>query len=252
LPELADLQVLAMDIESFEGILDVPKLESIRIEGCEVVESLDGLEACEGLESIFVARLLPDQANLMSDLGALSDMPTLKSLEIAGAAVSDISPLAGLPLERLDITDNQVESIDALAEMPLSSLRISGNPVVSLEPLGTLSSLEQLAMQGVGATSLDLLAGAPLTHLDVADNSVSDIALSLDWDLVELLASNNDIVSLPDGFVGGQGSCSRTDLSGNPLDQAAQDTLLALCEPPSNGSGYMWDGGSCPPICEVP
>ncbi len=274
LPKLAALNLISTDFESFEGIEDVPNLVSIQVEGCDQIESFDGLEACEGLESIEVRRFTTSGPTIISDIGALAEVPTLKILDLAEASVTDIGalsncpkleylnlaanqvvdlgPLVGLSLQWLDVSSNQVEGIEALADMPLSTLRISHNPISSLESLGTLDQLEVLAIDGLGVTSLELLRGAPITHLYAADNDLSDIDPVMDWELVDLLLANNEIVTLPDGFIGSQGFCARTDLTGNPLGEAAEARLDALCEAPRTGQGYAWDGGACSAVCETP
>jgi len=273
LPKLATLGLIATGLESFEGIADVPNLVTIQVDGCDQLASFDGLEVCEGLERIEV-RPLTSSPTIVSDISALAEVSTLKVLDLAEANVSDIgalsgcpeleslnlranhvvdlNPLAGLPLQWLDVSNNQVGAIDALADMPLSTLRISQNPISSLDPLGTLDELEVLAIDGLGASSLEPLRGAPITHLYAADNAISDIGPVMDWELVDLFLTSNEIVTLPDGFVGSQGFCARTDLTGNPLGEAAQDRLDALCAGPRTGEGYAWDGGSCSAVCETP
>lgn len=274
LPRLKNLHILDTAFESFEGIAEVPNLVSVRVEGCEQLRTLDGLEGCAGLQTIEVLPLINDGPALLSDVGALTDVATLRTLDVAGAKVSDISalsgcpalehlnleanqvadlsPLTGLPLQWLDVSSNQVVAIDALADMPLSTLRISHNPIASLAPLGTLTGLAELAMDGLGATSLELLRGAPITQLYASDNALRDIDLVMEWDLANLILKNNEITSLPEGFLGARGFCALTDLTGNPLDDAAKGMLDALCATPSL-EGYTWDGSKdCHPVCEVP
>jgi len=184
---LTELRVLDVDFTSFAGISSAPNLVSLEVSGCDEIESFDGLEACRSIETIEVKTLASYDVILMSDLSALRELTSLTTLDLAGARVTDLGPLAGLPLRYLDLSSNQVESIDALAGMPLSTL----------------------------------------------------------------LLANNEIVTLPEGFVGGQGACSRTDLTGNPLDVAAAEQLEALCAMETT-SGYAWDGGDCPAVCEAP
>jgi len=274
LPKLAELRVIETPLQNLEGIADVPSLLRVHLESCTVLESFDGVEECEALQSIEVSHFENTAATVLSNLDALAEVPTLEELIVPEAQLSDLtplascsqlrhldleqnevadlSPLADLPLEWLDISLNEVESIEPLADLPLTTLRLSSNAIADFTPLRTLSELHELDISHTGATALDYLEAAPITHLYAADNSISDIDVVMEWELVDLFLSENEITTLPDGFVGGQGFCSRTELTGNPLDEAAEERLEALCAEPSAGSGYAWDGGVCSPICNVP
>ncbi|MBO9555852.1 hypothetical protein [Cellulomonas sp.] len=87
----------------------------------------------------------------VSDLRPLS-ASNLYELDVSGAAVVDLSPLAGAPeLSKLDARDNQVADVGALAGMPaLDELWIGGNPVADLRPL-----LGAPALLGVDVEGLD-------------------------------------------------------------------------------------------------
>jgi len=274
LPQLADLHVIDTPLQNLEGIDQVPSLLSVRLESCQELDSLDGVEKCEALESIELSHFESDPATVLTDVDALAHVPTLKRLVVPYAQLTDVTPLAscselqhldlmmndvvdlaplaGLPLEWLDISHNPVESIEPLANLPLTTLRMSNSTIDDFSALGTLSQLAVLDISDTGASSIDNLAAAPITHLYASGNSITDIDVVMQWTLVDLMLAENDISTLPDGFVGGQGFCSRTELTQNPLDEAAEERLNALCESPSEGAGYAWDGGSCPPICEVP
>ena len=152
------------------------------------------------------ARIDPDGVVLdftnqavLKDISALKGLP-IKSLNLRGTGVADLSPLANMPLERLDLwgaTAAQA-NLATLPRLPLRWLHLGGGvwPVVTdLEPLRGLP-LECLNMLAVNAnprindlsplegmplrtlvlnqcrdlSELSPLAGMPLTQLDLSSN----------------------------------------------------------------------------------
>lgn len=292
LPLLHQLDLHDLPFESFEGLANLPSLKTLTITDCPAVESLDGLEGLENLSS-FSTESSPNISDLSSlaempslqilalhgsrvsdlapvaqcpalrglslpdsqvvELGPLAGHPSLTHLDVSGNQITDLTPLAGLALLNLDIVANQVESIESLTGLPLRSLAISRNPIASLAPIATLTELRLLAMLGVGATSLDFLQGLAITALNASDNQISDVD-ALVMPFSSLYLNDNQIVELPEGFVGAigePGGCVETELKGNPLGPAADALLRELCASGGGDSGYVWDAGECRAICIV-
>lgn len=120
----------------------------------------------------------------------------IRFLSLAEAAVSDISPLAGLPLQELDLTRTQVVDLSPLAGMPLERLYLEDTPVSDITPLKGLAlvelwlkdspvadisplagmPLEQVNLMGTKVKNVQALAGAPLNTLWLVGTAVSDIS----------------------------------------------------------------------------
>lgn len=125
----------------------------------------------------------------------------------------------------------------------LTALSISRNPLTSLAPVFDLPALRSLWADEVGATSLAAFPLARLDRLSARSNHIDSAAPLAGLGAIAVDLSDNDIVSLPPDFVGPTAECGGLQLFGNPLDSAAREPLMWLCE---NGSGtYRWDGGAC-------
>ena len=73
--------------------------------------------------------------NPIRNLEGLADMK-LKYLDVAECKrLTDISPLAGMPLRHFVAYQTQISNIDALAGAPLQQVNMSGAPVRDLSPL---------------------------------------------------------------------------------------------------------------------
>jgi internalin A len=59
----------------------------------------------------------------------------IRLASLAGTDVTDLSPLAGLPLKQLDISDTQVSDLSPLAGMPLEVLYAERTRVNDISPL---------------------------------------------------------------------------------------------------------------------
>ena len=190
------------------------------------------LEGTPGLEAALadalrhapgpVAATLAAPRRAVADLSALSALPQLRRVNLAGNAVTDASPLALLAdLERLDLSDNAVQDlwplsglaelrvldlsgnrvtdVTALAGLPrLRVLELSDNAVVDLSPLGALPALEYLGVAGNRVTDVTALADLhALTRLDLGGNAVVDAAPLGDVGrLVWLRLSGNRLATL--------------------------------------------------------
>ena len=145
-------------------------------------------------------RLLDLRRVQMSDLGPLSNLAALESLNLNGTGVSDLGPLSSLSaLERLYLDRTQVSDLRALSSLralrrldldwtevsdlgPLSSLRglvtlyLNGTGVSDLGPLSSLTSLKTLVLNGTGVSDLGPLSNfAALESLNLNGTGVSDL-----------------------------------------------------------------------------
>lgn len=83
-------------------------------------------------------------------------------------AVTDLTPLQGVPIEVLDVGGCPVRDLAPLAGLPLTSLTANGIPVTDLSPLAGLR-LTSLYLPGTPVKDLAPLAGMPLNLLNLRD-----------------------------------------------------------------------------------
>lgn len=110
----------------------------------------------------------------ISDLSLLADMPNLRELYLCAQQVSDLSCLAGLPLESLYLCDNQIRDLSPLGECTtLQTLYLGCNPLEDLGPLASLTGLRRLNLDQWEAPytvdSLRPIAGLPLEYLSLGN-----------------------------------------------------------------------------------
>jgi Leucine-rich repeat (LRR) protein len=132
----------------------------------------------------------------VKDLSPLKDLE-LVMLDLTFCPVSDLSPLAGMPLEELyleetDITD---ESLAALTDMPLKILYLGSTDVTSIAPLSGLP-LTQLNLLDAPIRSIQGVEKMPLQTLWVPGTSVSDLSPLNGMQLQSLDIARSEVTSL--------------------------------------------------------
>lgn len=94
---------------------------------------------------------------------------------LPGCNVSDISPLAGMPLLQLDLQNNPVRDLSPLKDALLTHLYLDGTQVDDLSPLKD-AALEELYLNGArGVSSIEALKGQPLKLLNLFQTGVHDL-----------------------------------------------------------------------------
>jgi hypothetical protein len=103
-------------------------------------------------------------SSAISDLSPLKGMP-LSDLALTGCRnISDLSPLRGMPLTVLSLPDTQVSDLTPLRGMSLTRLYLSGLNVTDLAPLKDMP-LSGLFINGTPVTDLSPLKTLPLREL---------------------------------------------------------------------------------------
>jgi len=105
----------------------------------------------------------------VSDLSLLSWMPNLTELYLCNQEISDVTPLAGLPLVTLALHDNKIEDVAPLGDVTtIERLYLGGNPARDYEPLSRLREMYFLNLdspKGLYPGSFTFLAGLDLAEL---------------------------------------------------------------------------------------
>lgn len=89
--------------------------------------------------------------------------------------VTDLAPLAGLPIVTLDLGGNRIRDLEPLRGMTLTTLRLGGNQVEDLAPLAGMP-LRNLVIDGNRIEDLAPLADLPLDILHANRNRIRDLA----------------------------------------------------------------------------
>ena len=109
----------------------------------------------------------------VTDLSPLAGLP-IEVLDLRGLDSSDLSPLKGLPLRELYAEETQVRDLSPLAGLPLAKLYLSDTRVSDLSPLAGME-LEELNLVGTRVRNVEPLANARLGTLWLRNTSVHDL-----------------------------------------------------------------------------
>lgn len=120
------------------------------------IRDIGPIAACKNLREFSCSALRPGQ-----DYGDLE----------ATAPVSDITPLIGLPLEKLNLSNTSIKAIDALKGMRLQELNISRTKVTDLAPVKSMK-LETLDVSNTMVKDIKCLTGCRITTLNLAGTRV--------------------------------------------------------------------------------
>lgn len=111
------------------------------------------------------------------DLALLEECVNLKVLILDYQQISDLSPLAQLPLEYLSLTGNQVSDLSPLAgQTELRVLDLGENPVRSVEVLAQLTALQEVTLEATGITSVEVFAGSGIQSLNARGTWITDFS----------------------------------------------------------------------------
>jgi serine/threonine protein kinase len=130
-------------------------------------------------EGVVVGLFVPTpKITNVAPVRALPGLRELKCYAPSGplGQLSDLTPLAGLPLKVLWVRGNdKLSNLKPLEGMPLVELNCQGTIVADLTPLHKCP-LESLHIAGTRVRSLDALKGLPLKKLYCHDSVISDLS----------------------------------------------------------------------------
>jgi Leucine-rich repeat (LRR) protein len=170
------------------------------------LQRLNSLE-CRGTTDATNMRI-----STFANLAPLQGMQ-LTDLRLAHTAVSDLTPLAGMPLSSFHcIGAWQTIDLKPLAGMPLRSLVLNLNYVSDLSPLEGMP-LGYLDIIYTKVSDLSPLFGSPLKHLLIENTPVSDLSLLKGMSLSGINLYGTRVADL-------------SPLSGMPLKSLYCDVLL--------------------------
>lgn len=109
------------------------------------------------------------------DLALLAQCSNLRVLVLDYQQITDLAPLAGLPLEHLSLVGNQISDLSPLADcQELQTVDVGENPVRSADVLAGLPNLRGVGLEATGVTSVEAFAGSGIQSLNVRTTWVTD------------------------------------------------------------------------------
>jgi len=130
----------------------------------------------------------------LTDIGPLAGLP-LTYLGLDGTNVSDIGPLEGMPLKWLNLWGAKVSDLSALKDMPLTELFLARTEVSDVSVLRGMP-LSVLSLSGTKVTDVSVLRDARLTRLALEDVNVTDLSPLRGMPLTSLNLSWSKVVDL--------------------------------------------------------
>lgn len=111
------------------------------------------------------------------DLELLAQCTNLRVLILDYQQITDLSPLADLPLEYLSLTGNQISDLSPLVgQTELRVMDLGENPVRSVEVLAGLTALQEVTLEATGITSVETFEGSGIQSLNVRGTWVTDFS----------------------------------------------------------------------------
>jgi serine/threonine protein kinase/Leucine-rich repeat (LRR) protein len=138
----------------------------------------------------------------ISDLAPIAGMP-LGSLILAQCRrITDLSPLRGMSLKELDLTNTEVSDVTPLQGMvSLESLLLNDSRIIDLSPLRGLR-LERLGLWNQNISDLSPLAGMQLRSVAISAIAANDFTVFKDMPLESLTLDRTRVGNL--GFLQGR------------------------------------------------
>jgi serine/threonine protein kinase/Leucine-rich repeat (LRR) protein len=135
---LTEIWCFGTEVFDLSQIKDM-KLTSLRVGRSRVrdLSPLKGMKSLTFFDCVETA---------VSDLSPLQGIP-LTGLTCRGSQVSDLSPLRGMPLKSLEIDDTLVTDVTPLQDLPLEDIRLTPNNISKgLNVLRSMKSLKTIGM----------------------------------------------------------------------------------------------------------
>ena len=159
-----------------------------KIEGPVFTGSLSDLSPLNGMKLTFIGC---NDNPAITDFSPLAGMP-LNALIASHTNVSDLTPLAGKKLTLLFVEITQVCDLSALKGMPIYHLVLNGTSVFDLSPLNGMP-ITMLSIAETPVFNLSPLAGMPLKDFRFHLTRVSDITSLQGMDLETIALTPKNI-----------------------------------------------------------
>jgi len=134
----------------------------------------------------------------ITSLEEIALLGNLKKLDVVMQQITDLSPLANLPLTELNLAGNRIADLSPLSQIEtLTRLNIDYNPVTDLSPLGALYYLEDLNASDTLVEDVSPLKDlCYLKYLYINDAKISDVSALEGIKYINLYLKNNAIADV--------------------------------------------------------
>ena len=163
-------------------------------------------------------KVVQEKLKLNDCPSVLTKIPTLNSLDISKADISDIRPLQDAKnLRVLLMNNNMITDLSPIRNLSLRWLDISYNPIFELEPLADVHSLETLWASFMDVKYITPLKGMKnLKYVSLEHNSIRDVSVFSSIKTVEFLGlAQNEIEDFYD--LGKHPTLKFISIKGNPV-----------------------------------
>ena len=159
------------------------------------VTNLAPLRALTNLQYLECGSHIVGERSPLTDLTPLAKLP-LRELRVTATSVVNLAPLRGVPLTRLDVAGTLVHDLTPLRDQPkLAQLTAGHTPISDLTPLRELP-LTFLTIEKTRVADLGPLRQAPLQHLNCNETLVADLAPLTGKPLLYLKCYGSRVTSL--------------------------------------------------------
>lgn len=171
--EEAVREQLNLDVGTPVTQADLDRITGLYLCGLRTYQSWDNHDFYSNTD--YIDGQSEKSAGSVSTLADVANMPHLSELALYNQMISDLSPLAGLPLTKLGLGGNTITDVSPLSGLTdLSVLDLEKNPLSDISPLHTLYKLESLDLTGTETADISPLEGLPLGYLSLMDCPVQD------------------------------------------------------------------------------
>lgn len=166
----------------------------------EGIENLSAIAMCKSLRHLYCSVAAPEAGYSgetkapLSDLSPLKGLP-LEKLYLASTSVKDISALSGMKLENLDLRHTKVADISVLKYMNLKYLNLENTMVKDISDISRMS-LEELNLGGTKVFDFKPIIRKPIRMLALNDTQFKDMFLLNGMPLVGLDLANTNVRDL--------------------------------------------------------
>jgi serine/threonine protein kinase/Leucine-rich repeat (LRR) protein len=161
------LDATSTKVEDLTPIHDLP-LTGIVFQGCPITN----IEPLSGMMTLQLVGIGISQVRDLTPLAGLK----IERLWLNKLKLQDLSPLRTLPLKELYMPDAEIADLSPLAGTPLERLQMGGAKIRDISPLADCTSLRYLWLSDCNISDIRPLAGLKISELHIGNTRVRDIS----------------------------------------------------------------------------
>ena len=163
-----DLQVHFISPEEMEKILSQKKIDEKKDEQREFKITP------EMIANAKISGQISLEFKNISDLSPLKGMP-IERIGLNETQVTDLSPLKGMPIRIIYLNGTQITDLSPLKGMPINNIVLGHSTVSDLSPLKGMP-IRIIYLSGTQITDLSPLKGMPIEEINLSNTQVADLS----------------------------------------------------------------------------